>query len=58
MKDGYVSMRVQGKRPRPRNGGGGSWKVMIEYVVFRHFDFSGIKFVTLETLLLRTKNAV
>ena len=42
LKEGYVSMRVQGKRPRPRNGGGGSWKVMIEYVVFRHFDFSGI----------------
>ena len=25
-----------------RNGGGGSWRVMFEYVDFRHFDFSGI----------------
>ena len=25
-----------------RNGGGGSWRVMFEYVDFRHFDFRGI----------------
>ena len=24
------------------NGGGGSWRVMFEYIDFRHFDFKGI----------------
>ena len=37
-KKGVVSMRVQGKRPGAREWGRGSWRVMFEYVDFRHFD--------------------
>ena len=41
-KEGIVSMRVQGKRPRARGMGKGRGRTMFEYVDFRHFDFRGI----------------
>ena len=31
-------MRVQGKPPGAKEWGRGSWRVMFEYINFRHFD--------------------
>ena len=41
-----------------RGRGRGGRRVMFEYVDFLHFDFRSIKFLKLETLLLRTKGKV
>ena len=41
-KEGVVSMRVQGKRPRAKGMGEGKGRVMFEHVDFLHFDFRGI----------------
>ena len=40
-KEGVVSMRVQGKRPRAKGMGEGEGRVMFEHVDFLHFDFRG-----------------
>ena len=42
LKEGVVSMRVQGKRPWAKKWGRGSWGVMFEYIDFRRFDWRGI----------------
>ena len=41
-KEGVVSMRVQGKRPRAEEMRMGEGKGNVEYVDFFHFDFRGI----------------
>ena len=38
LKEGVVSMRVQGKRPWAKKWGRGGWGVMFEYIDFRRFD--------------------
>ena len=59
-KEGVISMRVQGKRPRAKGTeegeGEGEGGLMFEYVDFLHFDFRGINFFKFETLLIRTKS--
>ena len=41
-KEGVVSIRVQGKRPRAKGMGEGEGRVMFEHVDFFHIDFRGI----------------
>ena len=55
-KEGIVSIRVQGKRPRANGMGEERGKIMFEYVDFRHFDFRGINLSNLR--LLRAKSTV
>ena len=51
-KEGVVSMRVQGKRPRTKGMGEGG-EVMFEYVDFLHFDFRGMNLSNLSTVQQR-----
>ena len=42
VKEGVVSMRVQGKHPGAKGMGEEEGRVMFGYVGFLHFDFRGI----------------
>ena len=41
-KEGVVSIRFQGKRPRAKGMGEGEGRIMFEHVDFFNFDFRGI----------------